>query len=59
MKLTLETAIQLRKQLKEDSEIGYWEKQIINNIFAGCYDKYEDPLAVAKDDLDFSNEEFK
>ncbi|AUR94259.1 hypothetical protein NVP1193O_128 [Vibrio phage 1.193.O._10N.286.52.C6] len=59
MKLTLESAIQLRKQLKEDSEIGYWEKQIINNIFAGCYDKYEDPLVVAKDDLDFSNEEFK
>ncbi|AUR89042.1 hypothetical protein NVP1121O_014 [Vibrio phage 1.121.O._10N.286.46.C4] len=55
MKMNLENAVQLRKDLK-NSENSYWEKQIINNIFAGCYDQYEDPLKVAKEDLEFLKE---
>lgn len=55
--LTIEEAIEIRKRLKaQRTKETRIEVNVINNILAGYYDQIKDPLQVAKDDIEFLND---
>ena len=55
--ITLEFALEIRAQLryqKEAGEFTHEEYNVISGVLAGFYDRMENPLQVARDDIEFT-----